>query len=245
MILRRLTGHIRQENWFAVILELVVVVIGLFLAFQLDRWYESQRIKSDLQAHLTYLKEDFTENESRLITAISEGKQEMEAAITLRAEIRKDSPDLSVAELNQVISQTSLLPTFSAVDLAYRNLISGDTLPDLLSSDLKKELAEFYAAHELTKVIQNTQELQFVTIWQPYALNNLDYAASNRKVRAGRDHTVLRPYIDPDLILTAMKTKQFENIVVIQWETAEDLVSDWSGLLERVKRIQAMLSSPN
>jgi hypothetical protein len=64
MILRRLTGHIRQENWFAVILELVVVVIGLFLAFQLDRWYESQRIKSDLQAHLEALTEDFTENET-------------------------------------------------------------------------------------------------------------------------------------------------------------------------------------
>jgi hypothetical protein len=177
--------------------------------------------------------------------AISEGQQEMEAAITIRAEIRKDSPDLSVAKLNQLISETSLLPTFSAVDLAYRNLISGATLPDLLSPDLKKELAEFYAAHEVTKLIQNTQELQYVTLWQPYALNNLDYAASNRKIRAGRDNAVLQPYIDPDLILTAMKTKQFENIVVIQWETAEDLVSDWSRLLERVKRIQAMLPSSN
>jgi len=42
-----------------------------------------------------------------------------------------------------------------------------------------------------------------------------------------------------------MKTKQFENIVVIQWETAEDLVNDWTGLLERVKRIQAMLYISN
>ena len=245
MILRRLAGHVRHDNWFTIILELAVVVVGLFLAFQLDRWYESQRSQSGLQAHLMSLTEDFAENETRLNRAISEGKQEMEAAITLRAEIRKDSPDLSVAELNQLISQTSLLPTFNAVDLAYKNLISGDTLPDLLSSDLKKELAEFYAAHELTKVIQNTQELQFVTIWQPYALNNLDYAASNRKSGAMRGYMVLQPYIDPDLILTAMKTKQFENIVVIQWETAEDLVNDWSRLLERVKRIQAILSSPN
>jgi hypothetical protein len=245
MILRRLAGHLRHDNWFTIILELVVVVVGLFLAFQLDRWYESQRSKSDLQAHLVSLTEDFTENETRLTTAISEGMQEMEAAITLRTEIRKDVPDLSVAELNQLISQTSLLPAFNAVDLAYRNLISDGTLADLPSSDLKKELAEFYAAHELTKVIQNTQELQYVTIWQPYALENLDYAASNRKIRAGRDNAVLRPYIDPDLILTAMKTKQFENIVVIQWETAEDLVNDWSRLLERVKRVQAMLSSPN
>ena len=64
MILRRLTGHIHQENWFAIILELVVIVVGLFLAFQLDRWYESQRIKSDLQAPLVSLTEDFVENET-------------------------------------------------------------------------------------------------------------------------------------------------------------------------------------
>jgi len=98
------------------------------------------------------------------MTAISEGMQEMDAAITLRAEIRKDAPDLSVAELNHLISQTSLLPAFNAVDLAYRNIISDGTLSDLPSSNLKKALAEFYAAHELTKVIQNTQELQYVTI---------------------------------------------------------------------------------
>ena len=245
MLLRRLAGHLRNDNWFTVILELVLVVVGLFLAFQLDRWYESQRSKSDRQAHLVSLTENFTENETRLTSAISEGKQEMEAALTLRAEIRKDLPDLSVAELNQLISQTSLLPTFDAVDLAYKNLISDGMLADLPSSDLKKELAEFYAAYELTKVIQNTQELQFVTIWQPYALANLDYAASNNKLGATRNFAVLRPYIDPDLVLEAMKTKQFENVIVIQWETAEDLVYDWSGLLERVKRIQTILPSPN
>ena len=245
MILRRLVGHLRHDNWFTVTLELALLVVGLFLAFQLDRWYESQRSKSDLQAHLASLTEDFAENESRLTSAISMGKQEMEAAVTLRAEIRKDTPDLSVAELNRLISLTSSLPTFHAVDLAYRNLISDDTLADLPGSDLKKELAEFYAAYELTKLIQNTQELQFVTIWQPYALENLDYAASNTKHGLMRDDAELRPYIDPDLVLKALKTKQFENIIVIQWETAEDLVHDWSRLLERVNRIQAMLASPN
>lgn len=243
MIFQRLVGNLRHGNWFTVILELVVVVVGLFLAFQLDRWYESQRNQSDLRAHLVSLKEDFTDNEVRLISAIDTGKQEMEAAIALRAEIRKASPDLSVAELNGLIAIISSLPTFQAVDLTYRNLLSGGMLADLLNSDLKKELAEFYAAYELTKLIQNTQELQYVTIWQPYALKHLDYAASNSKLALMRDDEQLRPYIDPDLVLEAMKTKEFENIIVIQWETAEDLVNDWSGLLERVKRIQNLLSS--
>ena len=65
---------------------------------------------------------------------------------------------------------------------------------------------------------------------------------SNRKVRAGRDNAVLRPYIDPELIVTAMKTKQFVNILVIQWVRAEDLVSHWSELLQKVKKNTGLAS---
>jgi len=75
--------------------------------------------------------------------------------------------------------------------------------------------------------------------------NRSGWVIPRAEIRAGRDYAVLRQYIDPDRIFTAMKTKQFENIVVLQWGTAEDLVNDWSGLLESVKRIQAMLPSPN
>lgn len=245
MILRRLREHVRQENWFAVILELVVVIVGLFLAFQLDRWYETQRIKSHQHVHLESLAEDFAENESRLTSAIRKAEKKMGAAITLRGEIRKDSPDLSVEELNLLIAQTTFLPTFHAVDLTYRNLVSGAALVDLPNSELRKELAEFYARYELTKLIQNTHELQHVTIWQQYALHSLDYAASTRLSGGRGDYIVLQPYIDPDLILTAMKTKQFENIIVIQWESAEDLVNNWSQLLERSMRIQAIISAEN
>ena len=60
-------------------------MVGLFLAFQLDRWYESQRSKFGLQAHLVSLADNFAENETNLTNAISEGMEEMEAAITLRA----------------------------------------------------------------------------------------------------------------------------------------------------------------
>jgi len=59
---------------------------------------------------------DISINETRFNMTISEGKLEMESAIALRSEIRKGTPDLSVAELNQLVSQTSLLPAFSAVD---------------------------------------------------------------------------------------------------------------------------------
>lgn len=250
MIFRRLKEHLRQENWFAVVLELVVVIVGLFLAFQLDRWYETQRLKSDQDVHLASLVEDFKENETRLNWAIDRAGEKMQAVITLRSEIRNDSPNLSVAELNQLVSKTTSLPTFHAVDITYKNIVSGGETVELPNAELKEALADFYASVELTNLIQNTQELQFVTLWQPYAANNLDYAASNRTAKSVtaygiRDGAALQPYIDPELILTAMQTKLFENMIVIQWEAAEDLVNNWSELLEKTRRIQVLLSAPN
>ncbi len=242
MILRRLREHLRQENWLAIILDLVVVVVGIFLAFQADRWYESQRTKADLSAHLESLAEDFAENEKLLVGAISITDEEIKAAIVLREETRKDEPTLSVPELNQLFSEVSRLPTFEAVGLAYQNLVNSGELAALPSSDLKKELAEFYAAYELTKRIQNTQELQYVNILQPYILENLDYAASIRPGSTSEeDRRLLEPLFDPDLILAAMKTKQFENIVVIEWESAQDLKHDFERHIDRVTRIQTII----
>jgi hypothetical protein len=74
-------------------------------------------------------------------------------------------------------------------------------------------------------------------------LNNLDYAAITRLSGGRQQYEVLQPYVDPDLILAAMTTKQFENVIVLQWESSEDLVNNWSKLLERARRIQAIISA--
>ena len=38
MMLRRLTQHIREQNWFAVVLDFLIVVLGVFLGFQATLW---------------------------------------------------------------------------------------------------------------------------------------------------------------------------------------------------------------
>lgn len=43
MILRRLTEHLRSQNWFAVGLELIVVVVGIFIGLQADAWMSAKR----------------------------------------------------------------------------------------------------------------------------------------------------------------------------------------------------------
>ena len=49
MILRKLAENIRKQNWFVVLLEILIVVIGIFIGLQVDEWNNS-RITLKLEA---------------------------------------------------------------------------------------------------------------------------------------------------------------------------------------------------
>ena len=66
MLLRRFSSHVRAENWFAVFLDLIVVVVGLFIGLQIDTWWEGQREARLEDAYLLEIREDFELNESSL-----------------------------------------------------------------------------------------------------------------------------------------------------------------------------------
>lgn len=37
-----MSRFIRQHDWSAVVVEIIVVIVGLMLAFQMDRWWEQR-----------------------------------------------------------------------------------------------------------------------------------------------------------------------------------------------------------
>jgi len=49
MLLRRLAGHVKSQNWFAVWLDFLIVVFGIFFGFQITAWNE-QRADRALEA---------------------------------------------------------------------------------------------------------------------------------------------------------------------------------------------------
>ena len=43
MILRKLAEAIRRQNWFTVVLEIMIVVIGIFLGLQANDWNQARK----------------------------------------------------------------------------------------------------------------------------------------------------------------------------------------------------------
>jgi hypothetical protein len=58
MILRRFSKHISDQNWFAVGLDVIVVVVGIFLGMQVTEWNEQRKEDNQETAYLLQMKED-------------------------------------------------------------------------------------------------------------------------------------------------------------------------------------------
>lgn len=65
MILRRITQHVKAQNWFAVALDFVIVVAGILLAFQITNWNEARERRLSETEYLKRLHSDVVELTNR------------------------------------------------------------------------------------------------------------------------------------------------------------------------------------
>ncbi len=70
MILRHLADAIRGQNWFTVLIELAVVVVGIFLGLQIDDWNERRKENSLERGYVERLEAEVDANIAVYQTAI-------------------------------------------------------------------------------------------------------------------------------------------------------------------------------
>ena len=62
MILRRITKHVKDQNWFAVALDFFIVLAGILIAFQITNWSESQSERAELARTEIALQNELSRN---------------------------------------------------------------------------------------------------------------------------------------------------------------------------------------
>ena len=238
MLLRRFTAHIRQENWFAVVLDLLVVVVGLFLGLQIDNWWEGRKEAKLEVAYIIEINEDLDLDKASLQLSIVALEEIVSNMVFLLEQSVLTTPSATVADLNRRFISIHSMPTFIPVSRSYSNLTGSGDLRLIRSRSLKSALADYYAASELTGLVQTTHELELVETFQPYVIEYFDYAA----VAPSRgDSLPIPPPVDENLILDVLATRQFRNIMVQKWNIASDLLNQHSIMLQQTDELLEML----
>jgi hypothetical protein len=244
MLLRRLTEHVSDQNWFAVSLDLLVVVVGLFIGLQIDTWWEGQKEAQYESVYLMEIREDFEANRSSLEEQIRVTEQTIGDMISLHAQSLLPAPSFSISELNTRFTSIHNMPTFVLVTRTYDNLIGSGDLKLIGSRPLKNALAKYYAAAELAAVVQATHEMELVQTFQPYIIDNLDYTAISPTEWGTYDLVSDFPLTasnEEARILDVLDTRQFRNVVVQKWVISVDLLDQFRGMLKVTDELLLML----
>jgi hypothetical protein len=199
--------------------EIVLVVIGILIALQINTWNESYKNKVSESMYLNEMMEDFginLERSNRLIKRINEL---IPALIGLLEQSVMEKQTITIDSLNNAFALVGSMPTYTSTDRVYNNLIGSGDFKLISNSELKTALASYYKVLDLLNLVQSSHEMIHVQTFSPYIIDNLDYTAlKNRSF----GHKLPKP-VDKNIILNVVKSLKFRNIITAKIRVLSDL----------------------
>lgn len=154
MLLRRISQHVKAQNWFAVVLDFVIVVVGILIAFQISNWNESrqdnliyqqarQSVIEEANMNLVFAKE-FT---NRALDHQKIAKDTVE-----ELEICSDETGAE-ARLMKAVESTKFYLGIRVRNDAIQLILNSDAFLDNLSPKDRASLASY--ARKMSDVVEN------------------------------------------------------------------------------------------
>ena len=146
MILHRLAAAIRHQNWFTVLVELSLIVLGVFLGIQVSNWNEA-RLDRQLEAQvIERLTIEFRGLESSSLSRLSyfvRNTEELRSLVLQLDEIR-ENPDLTLL-VRRLLAAMAPLP--GGTSATYQELLSTGNLGIIQSGELRNALSTYATSH--------------------------------------------------------------------------------------------------
>jgi hypothetical protein len=145
VISRRVIAHVKAQDWFAVFIDLVIVVVGVFIGIQVANWNDGRAERARAHGYIERIGSD-------LVSDI-EGYRERQAfwnqvaaygATGLRYAETGEAGGLAPWQLLLAYFQASQVAEFWSNDTTYEELKSAGELRLLADVGLRDELARYY-----------------------------------------------------------------------------------------------------
>lgn len=146
MILRRLTKHVNDQNWFAVGLDFIIVVFGVFIGIQLGNWNAGRADDARAETYMERLGSDIDTdiiNARRKLVFWSEvsayGRLGLDYAETGQASGKSEW------QMLLAYFQASQVDEFFVTDTTYQEMRSAGELSLIKDEALRETLGNYYA----------------------------------------------------------------------------------------------------
>ncbi|MGB3142480.1 MAG: DUF6090 family protein, partial [Maribacter sp.] len=123
--------------------EIILVVIGILIALQINNWNEQRMNQNKEQVILKALKTDFKANLDLLQRENLKSEEAYNASLTLKTLIKPDVSEFSVKQIDTLISEMFEYQTFDPIQGAIVEVLSSGQLNIIQSKQIKNDISRW------------------------------------------------------------------------------------------------------
>ncbi len=169
MLFRRFAENLRRQDWAAIAIEFLIVVIGIYVAFELDRWRELEAERSANDNFVRLLRLELEEKlpvARERIAAHQEIENQQDAVIQW---LNGDLPPSRFTDEMCLAAFRSLVLNWSATRLETADyMVTGEWTHGVQDSGLRQLLLELASLQEHATAVFGRFVLQIVNISDRY-----------------------------------------------------------------------------
>lgn len=164
MILRSFNRHVADQNWFAVCIDLLVVVVGIFLGLQVTDWgNDRQNVKWE-QEFYRDLKSDLARDLEHLSTVIEFQSGKGDRLRAALQQIEGDGSSMGAVYFNARAGNTTFFPANGV----YQSALTSGKIELIRNKAIRYRIINLYG-HHYTRITYNGElydRRQEATAWE-------------------------------------------------------------------------------
>jgi len=152
MILGRVVEHAKAQNWFAATLEIFIVVMGVFIGIEVANWNQARQDRQEERRYYGQLLVDLKGDLEAFSQSERLADRHDEAAQLVIDRLNgKAAPEASLGRMATAIHHAGFINIPQASRGTYDELVSTGNLGLLRNSQLKSEIANYYAIFDANR----------------------------------------------------------------------------------------------
>lgn len=149
MILRRIREHVTHYNWFAVAIDFVIVVLGVFVGIQASNWNQARTDRQQAREYRAMLSDDLDTNLENLALRKRYYRWVRDEALATLADLDRPSSALDEQFLVHAYQATQILP-WALKRNTYDEILSVGAMSNLGHPLLRDKIANYYVTSDVT-----------------------------------------------------------------------------------------------
>jgi hypothetical protein len=148
MLLRRMIEHVKAQNWFAVGLDFIIVVTGVFIGLQVQQWNEARKDAVLHETLLERLEAEFRDLEPVVAELVAYVQLSRKSTAAVVDALRLEHPPEDESAFRFALARANWVVNIPDIAPAYQELVATGRLSDIRKVELRKALIGYGDAHQ-------------------------------------------------------------------------------------------------